>query len=108
MTRNEEIYMAHMAGAKYEELAEKYGLSVGRITKICNRYQEIVDQNGCELYDRIHELVDDPNVAGKIYGILSHRKNGITTIEAVRGLTENDLKKMRNCGERMVEVLKNV
>ena len=103
--RNEEIYAARQNGTSVSELSKKYGLSDNRIRAICKRQDEKLVNEADLLYMAIRVLTSDVGFAGVVYGTL--KRNGIHTIEEAKALTDEQMKKMRNCGSRMTELLKN-
>ena len=103
--RNEEIYASHVGGASIKDLTKKYGLSDSRIRAICKSQEKKLEKEADLLYLAIRVLTSDIQFAGKVYGIL--KRNGIHTIEEAKNITDEKFKKMRCCGPKMIELLKN-
>lgn len=103
--RNKAIYIARINGASVSVLSKEYALSEKRIRAICKRQEEKLANEEDLLYLAIRVLTSDICFAGKVYGTL--KRNGIDTVEQVKDLTDEELKKMRCCGPKMIELLEN-
>lgn len=103
--RNKEIYAAKLSGVKMQELSEKYGISVRRIRNICKVQEEKIEKESDLLYMAIRMMTTDVRLAGVVYGTL--KRNGIHTIDETKALTDEQMKKFRNCGTKMMELINN-
>ena len=105
-TRNEELYLDGLRGATYEELAEKYGVSVQRAKDICERESRIVAREDNPLYVAIRDAANDAQLTEKTWTVLT--RHGVCTVDDVRKLTDKELKEFRNCGPVMRDLLRRI
>ena len=105
-TRNEAIYTCWSAGTSYSELAKEYGISSERVRQICIQESKSRKKEADPLYVAICEIVTDDLIAAKIFQLL--KRNGVHTVAEVRKLTEQDMKRIRNCGPVIRDVLKQL
>lgn len=103
--RNKEIYSKRKNGTSVAMLSMEYSLSDSRIRAICKRQDEKLKNEEDLLYMAIRLFTTDVGFARKVRNVL--KRNGIHTVEDVKTLTDEKLRKMRYCGPKMVDLLNN-
>lgn len=101
--RNRQIYKERLKGATFTELAEKYSISTTRIRTIFQLEEEKEKYKENEVYNALTTLCDDDQLIAKTLTILK-RKDAMTPTELIK-LDRKMLKKTRNCGEKMQDLI---
>ena len=102
-SRNQKIYTEFLNGATCDELSREYSVSSVRIREIVKNEKRKEEYQTDELYRLIQTLTDDRKNATRVYTLLSrlnvHLKEEVLEIDRER------LKKLRNCGSKMEELI---
>ena len=101
--RNRQIYEKYLDGEKYADLAKEYSLTISRIKEICRKEEqkEINQENA--VYRLLMELCTDEKFVNRTFTVL--KRMDIVTEEEFLKLDRNILKKTRNCGLAMEELI---
>ena len=101
--RNRQIYEERKKGAKYAELQEKYDISAARANEIFQREEKRENDKQKEVLAVLHALCDDEKMVSRTTTVLE--RLGATSVEMFLGLDEKKVKKARNCGPVMQELI---
>lgn len=101
--RNRKIYQEYLEGATYTELAEKYSVSTTRVRKIFQMEKMREECNENEVFKVLFALCDDEQLISKTITVL--QRIGATSKEELLKLDRKTIKKARNCGVVMVELI---
>lgn len=101
--RNKQIYEERKTGLKYAELQEKYNISVARLNEICMKEAKKERYKKNDVYSLLISLCDDDKLIARTFTVL--KRIGATSEEEILKLDRNILKKTRNCGPVMQDVI---
>ena len=101
--RNKQIYEDRKKGATLVELQEKYQVTAVRVREIVRREKQKEENESNEVYAVLISLCDDEKFVTRTYTVL--QRIGATTVEELLKLDQKQVKKARNCGPLMQELI---
>lgn len=101
--RNKQIYQEYLDGKKYSDLAKNYSLTISRIQGICRKEKQKILNHENEIYQVLMEVCTDEKLVNRTFTVLK-RLDAITEEEFLK-LDRDILKKTRNCGFVMAEII---
>lgn len=101
--RNTEIYKDRLQGATFVELGRKYEISANRIRTVCEKEKKREERKNNWWYNRLIEIADNEQLAAKTCTVLE--RLGATTEEEIMKLDVKQLKGVRLCGNKMIELI---
>lgn len=104
MNRNKEIYQDKKSGMTIKAITEKYSISLARVYQIVTEEQTEETLQGNELFIRIKEFA--PVGYMRIWNIL--KRSGVTTLEELQRYDTKQIKRMRGCGAKALDVILQV
>ena len=103
LERNRTIYEACLEGASFKELAERYSITPSRVKDLFEREKKKENYRSNEVYVLLESLCDDEQLKSKTVTVLERMK--AMNAEILLGLEAKQIKKARNCGEKMQELI---
>ncbi len=101
--RNRAIYEECLKGASFKEVAEKYSLSQSRVKGLFEREDKKEKNRSNEIYILMETICEDEQLKSKTVTVLE-RLNAMS-VESLLALDAKQIKKARNCGEKMQELI---
>ena len=101
--RNREIYEEYLKGVSCKEIAEKYSLTIPRVKGLIEREEKREKNRSNEIFVLLESFCGDEQLKSKTLTVLE--RIGATTKETILALDEKQLKKTRNCGPKMQELI---
>lgn len=101
--RNKQIYEDKMNGLTYSALQEKYDISASRVNQICKKEEKKEFYKTNDVYSLLISLCEDEKFISKTFTVL--KRIGATTEEEILKLDRKTLKKTRNCGLLMEDLI---
>ncbi len=101
--RNKEIYEDRMAGLKFREIGDKYGLSYNCARQLFVQEKKKEERKQSRLYNLLASLSDNREFVTRTYNVLT--RNNLDTKEAILNVTPKELRKCRNCGKVMIDLI---
>lgn len=101
--RNRQIYEERKKGVKYAQLHEKYDISAARASEIFQREEKREADKQNEVLTFLYALSDDEKMISRTTTVLE--RLGATTVDRFLELDEKKVKKARNCGPVMQELI---
>lgn len=101
--RNKEIYEDCLKGVSYKELAEKHGITVARVKDLFEREDKKEKYRSNEIFVLLETLCDDDQLKAKTMTVLERMQ--ATTVDVFLALDVKTIKKARNCGPKMQELI---
>lgn len=101
--RNRKIYEECLNGATYAEVAKKYAITISRVKNLYQKEVAKEENRSNKVFALLESLCDDEQLQSKTVTVL--KRIEATTIDAVLALDIKTLKKTRNCGPVMQELI---
>jgi len=102
--RNREIYEKRLQGVGYRELGEEYGITPNCARLIYEREKKKEERKENPIYAYLLTLTDNEEIISRTCTIL--RRNNLETKEELIKVERNYLlKKVRNCGEVITDLI---
>lgn len=102
--RNREIYEKRLKGATFKELGEEYGISPSAANSVFKKEKLAVERMENPLYVYLRTLTDNEEHISRICTIL-RRNNLDTKEELIKAERKYLIKKVRNCGEVLADII---
>ncbi len=104
--RNRAIYEECKNGASYKELAEKYGITASRVKDLFEREEKKEQNRSNEIFVLLEALCEDEQLKSKTQTVLERIE--ATSVESLLALDAKSIKKARNCGPKMQELIMKI
>ena len=106
--RNKAMYEDYMQNASFQQIADKYRLSIANAREIIKRESRFAEfkadnTDEYELYKAIHDLPISQSTASRVWGVL--RRNGIDNLADLKKFPSDKLRRFRNIGGKSMEVM---
>jgi len=102
--RNREIYEKRLKGASFSEIGEEYGISSSSASSIYKKEKRNEERKSNPIYVQLRTLTDNEEHISRIWTILT-RHNLDTREELIKVERKYLLKKVRNCGEVLADLI---
>ena len=102
--RNREIYERRLKGESFAEIGEEYGLTSSSVRSIYNKEKRNEERKSNKIYVHLRTLTDNEEHISRIWTILT-RHNLDTREELIKVERKYLIKKVRNCGEVLADLI---
>lgn len=105
--RNQAVYQALLNGEKVKDVAEMFGINTGSVQSIYKNELKKEKRRKNPIYQLIEKHCEDEKFCTATFTVLT-RINATTEEEFMKLERRYMLRYVRNCGERMVDLIERV